>query len=66
MALQAIFRIGKLSHCSLSFALPAAQLLSLGGSQRSAAMAVGGTIPDYDPTDVPHPSTRAPQGDHLA
>ncbi len=31
------------------------------GSQRTAAT-VGGAVPDFDPTDVPHPDTRAPQG----
>lgn len=32
------------------------------GSQRGVAMTVGSAVPDFDPKDIPSPSTRAPQG----
>lgn len=46
----------------LEAAIPATCVNSVFDGQRGYAMTVGSMVPDFDPSDVPHPSTRAPQG----
>mmetsp|Transcript_5143 Transcript_5143/g.14788 ORF Transcript_5143/g.14788 Transcript_5143/m.14788 type:complete len:345 (-) Transcript_5143:399-1433(-) len=54
-----------LSHLLSQRGAAALSTQSLIGSQRSA-VTLGGAVPGYDPTDIPHPSTRAPEGEGLS